>query len=74
MSFERPTRGLLVFQCDVCFDEQHEFSKADGADVSNFRECWTELHEEGWTMNGTEHLCPDCSATARDDRANPFRR
>jgi len=74
MSFERPSRGLLVFQCDVCFDEQHEFSKSDGADVNNFQERWRELHEEGWTMSGRDHLCPDCSKTARADRDNPFRR
>jgi hypothetical protein len=74
MSFERPSRGQLVYQCDVCFDEQHEFSKADGYDVSNFRECWAELSADGWTFNGTDHLCPDCSKTARADRDNPFRR
>lgn len=74
MSFERPARGLLTFQCDVCFDEQREFSKADGADVQDFRACWVELREEGWSMNGTEHLCADCTKTARADRANPFRR
>lgn len=74
MSFERPTPGLLVFQCDVCFDEQHEFSKADGANVNDFRECWHELHDEGWTMSGKEHHCPDCSETAKADRDNPFRR
>lgn len=74
MSFERPSRGLLVFQCDVCFDEQHEFSKAEGDDVSNFKTCWATLREDGWTMKGTEHLCPDCSKTAKADRDNPFRR
>ena len=73
MSFERPSKGLLVFQCDVCFDT-FELSKAEGADVSNFRECWRELHEQEWTMSGTEHLCPDCSKTAKADRDNPFRR
>jgi hypothetical protein len=85
MSFERPARGLLVFQCDVCFDT-FELSKADGADVQDFRSCWAVMHEEGWTLNNnggrqaralaysTEHLCPDCSQTARADRANPFRR
>jgi hypothetical protein len=25
-------------------------------------------------MSGTDHLCPDCSKTARADRDNPFRR
>lgn len=73
MSFERPSRGLLVFQCDVCFDT-FELSKADGADVQDFRSCWGLLHEDGWTMSGTEHLCADCSQTARADRANPFRK
>ena len=74
MSFERPSRGVLVFQCDICFEEPREFSRAEGADVSNFHECWIELHEEGGTMSGIDHLCPDCSETARSDRANPFRR
>lgn len=73
MSFERPTKSLLTFQCDVCFDT-YEFSKSDGADVTDFRSCWHELHAEGWTMAGTEHHCPDCSEIAKADRANPFRR
>lgn len=77
MSFERPGKGLLTFQCDVCFDT-FEFSKADGADVQDFRSCWATLRDEGWTMtnpaSSTEHLCPDCSRTARADRDNPFRK
>lgn len=71
MSFERPTRGVLVFQCDACFDT-HEFSKADGVDVKDFRECWRILHEDGWTIHKSDHLCPDCSQIAKTDRANPF--
>lgn len=74
MSFERPSRGMLVFQCDVCFDETHEFSKADGDDVNDGKACWSTLREEGWSMNGSEHLCADCSKTAKADRDNPFRR
>lgn len=74
MSFERPSKGALVFQCDVCFDEQKEFSKTEGDDVSDFRACWQTMREDGWTMSGTDHLCPDCSETARSDRSNPFRR
>ena len=74
MSFERPSPGLLVFQCDVCFDETREFSKADGDDVRDGKACWAVLREEDWTMNGSEHLCPDCSKTAKADRDNPFRR
>jgi hypothetical protein len=72
MSMERPSRGLLVFQCDVCFDT-HEFSSAE-ADIFDFRKCWQELRAEGWTMNRSEHMCPDCTATAKSDRDNPFRR
>lgn len=64
---------MLTFQCDVCFDT-YEFSKADGADVQDFRACWQELHGEGWTMNKGDHLCSDCSKTAKADRDNPFRR
>ncbi len=74
MSFERPSRGNLTFQCDGCYDEQHEFSKSDGDDVQDFRSCWAVLRAEGWTINGKDHLCPDCSKTARADRDNPFRR
>lgn len=84
MSFERPTKGVLVFQCDACFDT-YEFCKADGADVGDFRQCWRELHDEGWTLSNTrpshtsassttEHLCSDCSQIARTDRDNPFRK
>ena len=74
MSFERPSKGLLVFQCDACFDT-FEFSKAEGADVQNFLACWHELHaDEGWRVNGGDHLCSDCSKTAKADRDNPFRR
>jgi hypothetical protein len=73
MSFERPARGMLVFQCNVCFDV-HEFSRADGDDVQNFHACWRVLHDDGWTISGTDHLCSDCSKTAKADRENPFRR
>jgi len=73
MSTERPARGLLVFQCDVCFDA-HEFSTAQGADVTDFRECWRELRDDGWSMNGSAHMCADCTKTDKSDRANPFRR
>lgn len=73
MSFERPARGLLTFQCDACF-ETFEFSKADGVDVNSFQECWGVLREEGWAMSGTEHHCGDCAKTARADRDNPFRK
>ena len=73
MSFERPAKGELVFQCDVCFDT-HEFSQANGDDVHAFAPCWRELHGEGWMLSGTDHLCPDCSKTAKADRDNPFRR
>ena len=78
MSFERPGRGLLVFQCDVCFDT-FELSK-DEHDIEDFRSCWAVMREDGWTLGsrtsagGTEHLCPDCSKTAKADRDNPFRR
>ncbi len=84
MSFERPGRGLLVFQCDACFDT-FELSK-DEHDIQDFRSCWAIMREEGWTMRSsaakggqalggnTEHLCADCSATAKADRTNPFRR
>ena len=78
MSFERPSKGALVFQCDACYDT-FEFHKSDGRNVNDFRECWSVLHDdEGWTMKSergtTEHLCRDCSETYRADRANPFRR
>lgn len=73
MSTERPSKGVLVFQCDVCFDT-HEFSKAEGDDVRDYRACWSVLHEDGWIMKDSEHLCTDCAKTAKADRANPFRR
>jgi hypothetical protein len=87
MSFERPSKGVLVFQCDVCFDT-FELSKEEH-DIQNFSSCWAIMREEGWTLSNmrptegggrfalslaTEHLCPDCSRTARADRDNPFRR
>ena len=73
MSTERPAKGVLPFQCDVCFDT-HDFSKAEGDDVRNYPACWSVLHEDGWRIQDGEHLCPDCAATAKADRANPFRR
>jgi hypothetical protein len=88
MSFERPSKGLLVFQCDVCFDT-YELSK-DDIDLQDFRSCWALMREEGWTLrstrtapgiggrnalsNSTEHMCADCSQTEKADRNNPFRR
>lgn len=74
MSFERPSKGLLVFQCDVCIDERYELSAADGDPVGDGKACWAVLHAEGWTIQKSEHLCPDCSKTAKADRDNPFRR
>lgn len=73
MSFERPSRGQLTFQCDVCY-ETFEFSKSEGDNVNDFRECWSRLHDEGWTIHGTEHRCGDCTKTAKADSDNPFRR
>lgn len=73
MSSERPSRGNLTFQCDACFDTR-EFSKSEGDDVNNFKTIWAILHEDGWTMSGTDHLCEDCTKIAKADRANPFRR
>lgn len=73
MSTERPSKGVLTFQCDVCFDT-HEFSKAEGDDVGNYQECWGVLHEDGWRIKSSEHLCTDCAATDKADSANPFRR
>jgi hypothetical protein len=74
MSTERPSRGMLVFQCDSCYDEQHEFSRAEGDDVQNFQSCWSTLREEGWGIMNSEHLCPDCFKKAKADNENPFRR
>jgi len=73
MGTERPSKGVLVFQCDVCF-ETHDFSKAEGDDVSDYRACWRTLHEDGWRMNDGEHMCTDCYKKAKADRDNPFRR
>lgn len=74
MSTERPQRGMLVFQCDGCYDERREFSKAEGDDVSSFPACWAVMREEGWGLNNGEHLCPDCFKDAKAARANPFRK
>jgi hypothetical protein len=73
MSTERPAKGVLVFQCDVCFDT-HEFSKSEGDDVSDYHACWRILHDDGWRINNGEHMCTDCAKTAKADKANPFRR
>jgi hypothetical protein len=83
MSIERPSKGILVFQCDACFDT-YEFNKAEGDDIGDFFACWRVLREEGWTINNlannspgakaSEHFCGDCSKTAKADRDNPFRR
>lgn len=73
MGTERPSKGVLTFQCDVCY-ETHEFSKVEGDDVSDFRACWAVLHEEGWRIHNSEHHCPDCWLKVKSDRANPFRR
>lgn len=67
MSIERPTKAVLVFQCDACFDN-HEFSKADGDDIGNFQSCWSVLREEGWTIINSQHFCDDCSKIAKSDR------
>jgi hypothetical protein len=73
MSTERPAKDVLTFQCDVCF-ETRDFLKSEGDNVRNYPACWSVMHEEGWRIHDSEHLCPDCAATDRDDRGNPFRR
>lgn len=73
MSTERPAKGVLTFQCDVCFDTA-EFSKENGDNVRDYHACWGVLHTDGWRIKDSEHLCPDCYKTAKSDRANPFRR
>lgn len=67
MSTERPTKGVLTFQCDVCYDT-HDFSKAEGDDISNFQACWAVLREDGWTFLNSQHLCEDCAKIAKTDR------
>lgn len=67
MSTERPTKGLLVFQCDVCYDTR-EFSKANGDQVNSFQSCWGTLHEEGWALFQSQHLCEDCAQIAKTER------
>jgi hypothetical protein len=73
MSTERPSKGVLVFQCETCFDT-HEFSKAEGDDVSNYQDCWRVLHDDGWRIKAGEHFCTDCWLKVKADEANPFRR
>lgn len=67
MSTERPSKGMLVFQCDACYDTR-EFSKSEGDPISDFRACWQVLREEGWTIDNSNHLCEDCSQIAKTDR------
>lgn len=76
MSSERPAKGLLVFQCDVCFDTR-EFSKADGDPAHDYRECWRICMGEGWSTArtpSTDQYCGDCTLIAKADSANPFRK
>jgi len=67
MSTERPTKSVLVFQCDACFDTR-EFSKADGDPVGDYHACWNVLRGEGWTIDKSEHRCDDCTLIAKADR------
>lgn len=67
MSIERPAKGVLSFQCEVCY-ETHEFSKAEGDPIHDGRACWAVLHEEGWRIFKSEHLCEDCAEIAKTER------
>lgn len=73
MGTERPSKGVLIFQCDACYDT-HEFSKAEGDDVGNYQECWRVLHDDGWRMKNGDHLCTDCAKIAKSEETNPFKR
>jgi hypothetical protein len=76
MSFERPAKGLLVIQCDACFDTR-EFSKTNGEPAHDYRACWKLCVEDGWSTAkapSTDQLCGDCTQIAKADRANPFRK
>lgn len=59
MAFERPSRNVLVFVCDVCGDTI-EIVRPGG--THDFRECWQEAREEGWRINHGEHYCGSCTA------------
>lgn len=67
MSTERPIKGVLVFQCDACYDTR-EFSRAEGDTINDFHACWAVLRGEGWAIVKSEHLCEDCAKIAKADR------
>ncbi len=70
MSFERPSPGMLVYQCDICYDTR-ELAKANGDPVHDTRACWRQLVGEGWSfgeINADEHLCEDCTKIAKHDK------
>lgn len=56
MSVDRPSRGVLVFICDVC-DDSIEITES----VDVFSECWAVARDEGWKIKRGEHLCPGCA-------------
>lgn len=56
MSFERPTKRLGVFVCDICGD-----SIEVTEDLDNYKECWGHAKHDGWRFIAGEHYCPDCA-------------
>jgi hypothetical protein len=68
MSFERPSKGVLNFQCDACYDIR-ELSKSEGDPVSDIRACLRIVTEEGWRSDGSGgHLCEDCANIVKSER------
>lgn len=68
MSFERPSKGVLTFQCDACYDTR-ELAKADGDPIHDVRLCQRALYGEGWSSDGNGgHLCEDCTSIAKNER------
>jgi hypothetical protein len=56
VSFDRPTKKLLVIVCDAC-GESMEIPN----ETNDWRETWRYALDEGWRIRNGEHHCSECA-------------
>jgi hypothetical protein len=67
MSYERPDKDTIVFQCDRCLTVEPLTSDGSGP-LGTFPECWRRMQAEGWiSLKHTQwsEYCPKCAPFAR---------
>lgn len=72
MSFDRPSTGVFVMQCDACFDTL-ELTADEGHPTEDVPACLKLAREAGWKAKKVvgyawEHYCPACAELPDDEQ------